>query len=344
MAVVAMGKLGARELNYGSDIDIMLVGAGDPHPMLALARQAWRTDLDLRPEGRAGVLVRSLASYQAYWDRWAQTWEFQALLKARPAAGHAGLGAAFAHEAAKQGLGPAPGRRRPAFPAGHEGPGRADRRPPRPVATGDQSWAGAAYGTSSSPYSCSSWCTGGRTRPCGPRPPWPPWPPWPPAATWPTRTPTASASAYRFLRAVEHRLQLFEDRQVHAVPASAPSRAHLARVLGYRDGRSASALARFEADLAHHQATARTIHERLFFRPLLEVFSAGRAAAHLGRRRPDRAGPGAGPGWGRCRRAWPRARLASASANGWPPSASPTPPAPATPWSSSPRVSPGPPA
>jgi glutamate-ammonia-ligase adenylyltransferase len=84
MAVVAMGKLGARELNYGSDIDIMLVGAGDPHPMLGVARQTWRTDLDLRPEGRAGVLVRSLASYQAYWDRWAQTWEFQALLKATP--------------------------------------------------------------------------------------------------------------------------------------------------------------------------------------------------------------------------------------------------------------------
>ena len=102
MAVVAMGKLGARELNYGSDIDIMLVGRGDPLPMLAAARQAWRTDLDLRPEGRAGVLVRSLASYEAYWDRWAQTWEFQALLKARPAAGSPGLGTAFALEAAKR--------------------------------------------------------------------------------------------------------------------------------------------------------------------------------------------------------------------------------------------------
>ena len=114
------------------------------------------------------------------------------------------------------------------------------------------------------------------------------------------------ASAYRFLRAVEHRLQLFEDRQVHAVPASAPSRAHLARVLGYRDARSASALARFDADLAHHQATARTIHERLFFRPLLEVFSARRATTGApeaaivpGPGGPGRSGPGRsrpGPG------------------------------------------------
>ena len=81
------------------------------------------------------------------------------------------------------------------------------------------------------------------------------------------------AGAYRFLRSVEHRLQLFWDRQVHALPASAESRAHLARVLGYRDGPTATALARFEADLASHQATARSIHERLYFRPLLEAFT-----------------------------------------------------------------------
>ena len=87
LAVIAMGKLGARELNYGSDIDVVLVGSGDPQPLVNLVRQAWRTDLGLRPEGRSGPLVRSLASYLAYWDRWAQTWEFQALLKARPAAG-----------------------------------------------------------------------------------------------------------------------------------------------------------------------------------------------------------------------------------------------------------------
>ena len=90
------------------------------------------------------------------------------------------------------------------------------------------------------------------------------------------------AGAYRFLRAVEHRLQLVEDRQVHALPSSTPSRAHLARVLGYRDGPSATALSLFETDLARHQATARSIHERLFFRPLLEVFSAPPAEAGLG--------------------------------------------------------------
>jgi glutamate-ammonia-ligase adenylyltransferase len=278
MAVVAMGKLGARELNYGSDIDIMLVGGGDPHPMLAMARQAWRTDLDLRPEGRAGVLVRSLASYQAYWDRWAETWEFQALLKARPAAGNHELGSAFALEAAKRVWGRPLGtddlRSLRAMKA------RAEQAVARHGLTqreiklgrggirdiefavqllqlvhGREDEALRAPGTLSALAALAS---GGYVA---------------------SADAEGLASAYRFLRAVEHRLQLFEDRQVHAVPASAPSRAHLARVLGYRDGPSASALARFDADLAHHQTTARTIHERLFFRPLLEAFSAGRPTA-----------------------------------------------------------------
>src|SRR5262249_45745338 len=48
---------------------------------------AWQVDANLRPEGRAGPLVRTLASHQAYYRRWARTWEFQALLKARPVAG-----------------------------------------------------------------------------------------------------------------------------------------------------------------------------------------------------------------------------------------------------------------
>ena len=87
-----MGKLGGAELNYSSDVDIMFVGSGatsaddepGPRAVLDVARTCFRVDVDLRPEGRDGPLVRSLDSYEAYWDRWAQTWEFQALLKARP--------------------------------------------------------------------------------------------------------------------------------------------------------------------------------------------------------------------------------------------------------------------
>jgi glutamate-ammonia-ligase adenylyltransferase len=57
--------------------------------------KAWDVDADLRPEGAAGALVRSLDAYRVYYERWAQTWERQALLRARLVAGDADLGARF---------------------------------------------------------------------------------------------------------------------------------------------------------------------------------------------------------------------------------------------------------
>src|SRR3954447_6543529 len=99
LAVIGMGKLGAEELNYASDIDVMFVGEGDVRPLLQIARTCFRVDADLRPEGRGGPLIRTLDSYEAYWDRWADTWEFQALLKARAVAGDPTLGKAFMTEA-----------------------------------------------------------------------------------------------------------------------------------------------------------------------------------------------------------------------------------------------------
>ena len=100
IAVIAMGKCGARELNYVSDVDVIFVGekadaietrvAGE---MMRLASEVFfEVDAALRPEGKAGALVRTLDSHVAYYRRWAKTWEFQALLKARPAVGDAELG------------------------------------------------------------------------------------------------------------------------------------------------------------------------------------------------------------------------------------------------------------
>ncbi len=122
LAVLAMGKAGARELNYVSDVDVLYVAEpvldADGQPVLepgeaiaigtrlaaALSRTCsahtaagtiWQVDPNLRPEGKAGPLVRSLASMTTYYEKWAKNWEFQALLKARPMAGDLGLGAAF---------------------------------------------------------------------------------------------------------------------------------------------------------------------------------------------------------------------------------------------------------
>src|SRR5450756_2041494 len=132
LAIVAMGKCGARELNYASDVDVIFVaepaaddeeggresgteGGRESGMEEAALKTATRlaaglirvcerstpegaifpVDPNLRPEGRQGPLVRTLASHLAYYDRWAKTWEFQALLKARPAAGDSGLGARY---------------------------------------------------------------------------------------------------------------------------------------------------------------------------------------------------------------------------------------------------------
>jgi glutamate-ammonia-ligase adenylyltransferase len=100
LAVIAMGKCGARELNYVSDVDVIFVAekadaistrvAGE---MMRFASDAFfEVDAALRPEGKHGQLVRTLDSHIAYYQRWAKTWEFQALMKARPAVGDAELG------------------------------------------------------------------------------------------------------------------------------------------------------------------------------------------------------------------------------------------------------------
>lgn len=100
LAVLAMGKCGARELNYISDVDVIFVA--EPADSRATrwagefinigTRVFFEVDAALRPEGKQGALVRTLASHKKYYERWAATWEFQALLKARPMTGDMELG------------------------------------------------------------------------------------------------------------------------------------------------------------------------------------------------------------------------------------------------------------
>ncbi|MBT1680142.1 bifunctional [glutamine synthetase] adenylyltransferase/[glutamine synthetase]-adenylyl-L-tyrosine phosphorylase [Curtobacterium aurantiacum] len=117
LAVIAMGKAGARELNYVSDVDVIFVTESTDevstdravlvstriaiaamHAITDLAAEPalWEVDANLRPEGKDGALVRTLESHVAYYERWAKGWEFQALLKARPIAGSADLGERYA--------------------------------------------------------------------------------------------------------------------------------------------------------------------------------------------------------------------------------------------------------
>jgi len=122
IGIVALGKTGAGELNYVSDVDVLYLAepalGADGEPVCAsgeavtiatrlagaltrvcsahtAAGTIWQIDAALRPEGKAGPLVRTLASHRAYYEKWAKNWEFQAMLKARPMAGDLGLAQEF---------------------------------------------------------------------------------------------------------------------------------------------------------------------------------------------------------------------------------------------------------
>jgi [glutamine synthetase] adenylyltransferase / [glutamine synthetase]-adenylyl-L-tyrosine phosphorylase len=107
-AIIAMGRYGGQELGFGSDADVIYVyraaGCSDDEAQQRAEHIVKRLnqytedlrlpldlDINLRPEGKNGAVVRSLDSYRAYYERWSLTWEAQALLRARGAVGEASL-------------------------------------------------------------------------------------------------------------------------------------------------------------------------------------------------------------------------------------------------------------
>ena len=286
LAVVAMGKCGGHELNYVSDVDVIFVHepAGRsrrPDAALKVATQLashlmricseqtgegtiWPVDAALRPEGKAGPLTRTLASHQGYYERWASTWEFQALLKARAVAGDLELGRQYvemvqpmvwsaverdgfvedtqamrrrviehipAHHAERQLKLGSGGLRDVEFAVQllqlvH---GRADegiRQPTTLSALAELTRHGYV----------------GR------------------------EDGEALRDAYAFLRTLEHRIQLFQLRRTHVVPederVAAPARPE--HGLHQGAGRRPST-----SEWQHHRREVRRLHEKLFYRPLL---------------------------------------------------------------------------
>ena len=280
LTTIGMGKLGGDELNYASDIDLMFVGDGDGHraaqrarALLEIARRCFRVDVNLRPQGRDGPLVRTLDSYEAYWDQWADAWEFQALIKARAVAGDGELGTRFDDASASHlwghGFSADDLRAMRTMKARSEQEMVRKGLEDREVKRGrggirDIEFAvqllqlvhGGLDSALRSPTTLDAlrdMAKGGYVDP---------------------RDADALAEAYCFLRKVEHRLQLVDELQVHAIPETRDAQTRLARTMGYRDTGSADAVDQFFVDLGRHQATVRSIHERLYFRPLLEAFAA----------------------------------------------------------------------
>jgi glutamate-ammonia-ligase adenylyltransferase len=281
LAVIAMGKCGARELNYVSDVDVIFVSDGDEEQQQLATRLAeglvrictaatsegmlFALDAGLRPEGRQGALVRTISSCEAYYRRWARTWEFQALLKAQPVAGNPDIGSRFAEMVEPMVWTAA---ERPHFvadvqemrrrverllpPSGAERDiklgrgglrdvefavqllqlvhGRADEQVRIPATLGAiRALAGGGYI--------------GR------------------------QDAEQMAGAYRFLRTVEHRLQLHRLQRTHAFPSDPVALRWLGRALGLPGDPAQAVVDARDA----HAREVRRLHEKLFYRPLLEA-------------------------------------------------------------------------
>jgi glutamate-ammonia-ligase adenylyltransferase len=295
LAVIAMGKTGGRELNYASDVDVIFAAqsgeAGALRAATAMASATIRVcsqpgtegslfpvDPNLRPEGRDGPLVRTVASHRAYYERWAKTWEFQALLKARPVAGDPQAGADYlaavgplVWEAAQrpdfvadvQAM-----RRRvlsslPADEAGRElklGPGGL-----RDIEFAVQLLQ-LVHGRTDESLRVAGTLDGLRALAAG---------------GYVGRADAARlAEAYEFLRMVEHLLQLRQLRRTHTLPEDQAVLRQVGRALrrmqatgqppatGSGHGDPADELLR---EWRRHAAEARQLHEKLFYRPLLDA-------------------------------------------------------------------------
>jgi glutamate-ammonia-ligase adenylyltransferase len=280
-SVIAMGKWGARELNYYSDIDLVFVHDSNPGQetetrtaALAIASRLMSTlsaptfdgptlnvDAGLRPEGTMGPLSRSLDGYAGYYARWGDAWELQALLKARHAAGDAELGSRFRAMADRiiweEGL--------------DVDALRSIRALKREVESGSRSSdiKRSRGGIRDIEFAVQILqLVHGRVD----------------TDLRVTATLDAIAAlsrhgyvdeeeaerlsdAYRFLRDTEHRLQLRELRQTHELPDTPEGMEWLGRALGFGVDPSTS----FEKRLAEVRESARDLHERLYFRPILDA-------------------------------------------------------------------------
>ncbi len=286
LAVIGLGKLGGAELNYASDVDVVFVHADREAGQEAADRSAaalirllseptaaglaLRVDPTLRPGGRTGLLTRSLDAMRDHYASQAATWERQALLKARPVAGDRDLGNRFVDMVTPyvypEVLAPqaieevrqvkvrleeyvrARGKAATEVKRGRGGirdvefavqllqivHGRRDER------LREANTLAALAALAAEGYVAEA-------------------------------DAEALAGAYRFLRTLEHRLQIVRDLQTHELPPDRAARTTLARSLGMRDPEA------LQAEYERQTELVRGLHERLFYRPLLEAFAGPRA-------------------------------------------------------------------
>ena len=286
LAVIAMGKCGARELNYVSDVDVMFIvapvsGATEEaaievgtqvakRVMQACSQSTpegmiWEVDAALRPEGKAGALVRTLQSYLDYYDRWAKSWEYQALLKARAMAGSSRLGQGFIQATAPliwqaanrpgfvedtQAMRERVTEHIPTKDAERELKlGRGGLRDVEFAVQLLQMVHGRSDDLVRNPNTLvaleqlASWGYVARED----------------AATL--------DAAYRFLRTLEHRIQLFRMRRTHIMPTDELEQRRIGKSMGY----ALDPIDELTKEWKKHAREVKRLHEKLFYRPLLNA-------------------------------------------------------------------------
>ena len=303
LAVIGMGKCGAGELNYVSDVDVVFAHAvreapdgADPDTEVpdgpraaALAAELaagigrviqgaapepglWEVDANLRPEGKDGALSRTVESHAEYYRRWAHGWEFQALLKARPIAGSPQLGERYIAEiwprvwesSARDGFVEsvramrarvldtlAPAEREREIKLGPGGlrdveftaqllqlvHGRADESlRVRGTLDAVRALHAASYVT--------------------------------------TRDARAFDEHYRWLRTLEHRIQLVHLRRTHLMPVKEEARRVVARSMRGAADRGPATGEDLQAEFTRVRRAVRGLHETVFYRPLLSTTAA----------------------------------------------------------------------
>jgi glutamate-ammonia-ligase adenylyltransferase len=287
LAIIGMGKAGARELNYVSDVDVIFVTEAGDIPgdrtveiatrlametmrgihESAFEPELWEVDANLRPEGKDGALVRTLESHLAYYERWAKSWEFQALLKARPLAGDLPLGERYVEavsplvwsSASRDGFVESVQRMRERVTQNIPGDELDVQLKLGPGGLRDVEFTIQLLQL-----------VHGQGDPLVRQ-----------AATLPAlvslaeqgyigRVEAAEFSRdYRFLRLLEHRLQLGRLSRTHIMPTDPEALRVLARASGV-----ASSGADLQGQWKRTKSAVRRLHERLFYRPLLSAVAA----------------------------------------------------------------------
>ncbi|HET8600688.1 MAG TPA: bifunctional [glutamine synthetase] adenylyltransferase/[glutamine synthetase]-adenylyl-L-tyrosine phosphorylase [Segeticoccus sp.] len=286
LAIIGMGKCGGRELNYVSDVDVLFVAepaeGADEDEAISVATQLatalmracsastgegalWAVDAALRPEGRDGPLVRTLASHRHYYERWAKTWEFQALLKARVVAGDEQLGAAWL-DTVRPLVWSAASREHFVVDVQamrrrveeHVPPAEAERQLKlgrgglRDIEFSVQLLQ-LVHGRSDETLRSGTTLDALAALSDG---------------GYVGRDDAAVLDhAYRWLRSLEHRIQLHRMRRTHLVPTGEEDLRRLGRSLGHRTDPASWVTAEWRRQARE----VRRLHERLFYRPLLEA-------------------------------------------------------------------------